>query len=36
MTTKEKHEFVLELVREGQIGAKTYNAIYAYLFGKED
>ena len=31
MTTEEKHEFALELVRTGQIGAKTYNVIYAYL-----
>jgi len=31
MTTDKKHEFALELVRTGQIGAKTYNVIYAYL-----
>ena len=35
MTTEEKHEFALELVRTGQIGAKTYNVIYAYLYGEK-
>ena len=30
-----KHEFALELVRTGQIGAKTYNVIYAYLYGEK-
>ena len=33
MTKEQKHEFALELVRKGQIGAKTYNSIYEYLFG---
>jgi len=32
MTKDEKHEFILELVREGQIGANTYNVIYEYLY----
>ena len=32
MTTEEKHEFALELVRTGQIGANTYNVIHSYLY----
>jgi len=32
MSADEKHEFVLELVREGQIGANTYNVLYDYIY----
>ena len=35
MTTKEKHEFILELVRNAQIGANTYNVLYEYLKKEE-
>ena len=31
MTTEEKKEFVMELIREGQIGANTANVILEYL-----
>ena len=35
-TKEQKHNFALELVRKGQIGAKTYNVIYEYLYGEEE
>ena len=31
MTAEEKKEFVMELIREGQIGANTANVILEYL-----
>lgn len=32
MSKEKKHEFLLELVRKGQIGANTYNVAYEYLY----